>query len=634
MSIHPEDIHRFVDVAGPCLSPDGTSIVYVSTVTRADRSATESRLMIIDGDPRPLTAGPKDSSAAYSPDGKQVAFLRSGEDGDKEQVWMLPTSCGEAHQVTRIPSGVQAFAWAPKSDRLALVSRVEADEADQKGEEPRTQVVKRIRYRGDGEGWRGDAFSQLFVVDLEGGDPVQLTSGEGDHLAPVWSPEGARIAFITDAVEGRDISRYSEVRVITLDGGQTVKWSDGMTRAGSVAWSRDGHQLVAAGSHDPDVWDPRQSWLYVLEIGHPARVVAGEDRAIVQPIPAECWTHNDDLIYIADQAGESYLCSVHANGGEEEVILGGEQTLTSLYVNDDKAVMISASSDRPGDIYEVDLLACSGKLKTEVNIRFLAYRRPASVEKITFDRDALEIQARLLFPEDFDNSKRYPLILEIHGGPNGRFSDSYDTTQQILIGQGYLVLAVNPRGSSSYGPDFLKAVLRDWGGEDYLDLMAAVDLVSERSYVDADRLGVHGYSYGGFMSSWIIGHDHRFKAAVIGAPCINLHSMYGTSDIGVSFGENQWGGSSIENVEALVERSPLTYAAEVTTPALLLHGEHDYRCPIEQSEQFFVALKRQNKVSQFVRFPESAHGFRKAAHPTLREEYYQRMVDWFEMYLG
>jgi dipeptidyl aminopeptidase/acylaminoacyl peptidase len=631
LSIHPEDIHRFCDLSSPCVSPVGDAIVYVSTRTLEDRSVTESRLTILEGDSRPLTAGPKDGSPAYSPDGRFIAFLRPGDCGGK-QVWMISTDSGEAFQVTHLESGVQAFAWAPGSDRLALVSRVDPESGgDEDG--PKTQVVRRVRYRDDGEGWRGDAFSQLFVFDIESGDCEQLTKDEGDHLAPAWSPEGARIAFVCDAIEGRDFSRHSEVRVITLDGGHAVKWSKGMTRAGSVAWSHDGHQLVAAGSHDPDVWDPRQSWLYVLEPGHPARLVAGDDRAIVQPLPAGCWTRNDDLIYIADQAGESYLCSVHADGGEEEVILGGEQTMTSLHVRGDKAVVVSASTERPGDVCEVDLGAGSAELKTDTNIRVLAEYPPASVEKISFDRKGYEIQARLLFPQDFDDSKAYPLVLEIHGGPNGRFSDSYDTAQQILVGEGYLVLAVNPRGSSSYGPEFMKAVLRDWGGEDFLDLMAAVDLVSERGYVDTDRLGVHGYSYGGFMSSWIIGHDHRFKAAVIGAPVTNLYSFYGTSDIGVSFGENQFGGSTLENVEKLVERSPLTYASEVTTPALLLHGETDYRCPIEQSEQFYVALKRQKKAVEFVRFPDSGHGFRKAAHPMLRQEYYDRMVRWLSQYL-
>ena len=635
MSLKPADIHNLIEISSPSLSPEGSAIVYSQTATDSERTTTPSRLMIWkDGDSHPFTAGPKDSSAAYSPDGSLVGFLRPGEDEDKKQVWVIPTAGGEARQVTRLLGGVQAFAWGPGSDRLVIVSRVDPDAVDEDDGSPRTQVVHRVRYRDDGDGWRGDAFSQLFMVDVAGGEPVQLTHGEGDHLAPVWSPRGDRIAYVSDEVDGRDFSRHSEVCVLPADGGDAVPWSAGMSRVGSVAWSHDGHQLVAAGSHDPDVWDPRQSWLYVLEEGHPARMVAGEDRTIVQPIAERCWTHNDDLVYIADRAGESFLCSVHADGGEEELILGDGQTFTALCVNEDRAVAIAASPSRPCDVYEVDLQTGSGTYRTGVNTGVLGDRPAAAVEKMTFERNGFEIQARLLFPDGFDSAKQYPLILEIHGGPNGRFSDSYDVTQQILSGRGYLVLAVNPRGSSSYGPDFMKAVLRDWGGEDFLDLMAAVDLVSERPYVDTDRLGVHGYSYGGFMSSWIIGHDHRFKAAVIGAPCINLHSMYSTSDIGVSFGENQWGGSPIDNVEALVERSPLTYASEVTTPALLLHGEQDFRCPIEQSEQFFVALKRQDKAVEFVRFPDSSHGFRKAAHPKLREEYYQRMVDWFERYLA
>ncbi len=634
MPLTPANVHDLIGVSSPSLAPDG-SIIYAQTATNAERSRAESRLMLHkNGASRPFTSGPKDSSPCHSPDGMLVGFLRPGAHGDKKQVWVISTAGGEARQVSNLAGGVQALAWAPGSDRLVVVSRVDPDAADSGDDSPQTRVVQRIRYRDDGDGWRGNAFSQLFVIDLASDEAQQLTDGEGDHLAPAWSPDGDHIAYVSDGVKGRDVSRHSEIRVMPSAGGESIRWSEGLTRVGSVAWSHDGIDLVAAGSHDPDVWDPRQSWLYVLQHGVPARVVAGTARAVVQPIPPGCWTRNDDLIYIADQAGESYLCSVHADGGEEEIITGGEQTLTALCVNGDNAVAVAASTERPCDIYLVDLQDGSGQFETAVNVQVLTERRPAAVEKLTFERNGFDIQARLLFPDGFDAATRYPLILDIHGGPNGRYSDSYDVTQQILSGRGYLVLAVNPRGSSSYGPDFLKAVLHDWGGEDFLDLMAAADLISERPYVDTDRLGVHGYSYGGFMSSWIIGHDHRFKAAVIGAPCINLHSMYGTSDIGVSFGENQWGGSSLENVEALVQRSPLTYASNVKTPALLLHGEQDYRCPIEQSEQFFVALKRQHKDVEFVRFPESAHGFRTAAHPKLRQEYYQRMVDWFEKYLA
>ncbi len=630
--LDPYDIHSLIEVSTPSLSPGGDAVAYVQTETNDEKSATCSRLMIHkDGGNRPLSSGPKDSSPIFSPDGAQVGFLRERE-GEEKQVWVVQESGKTERQVSNLAGGVQAFAWAPESDRLVVVSRVDPEpKVDENG--PHTQVVNRVRYRDDGDGWRGDAFFQLFVVSVKGGEAEQLTAGEGDHLAPVWSPTGDRIAYVSDAVEGRDLSRHSEVCVIPADGGESARWSDGMTRAGSVAWSHDGHQLVAAGSHDSDVWDPRQSWLYVLEEGHPVRMVAGEDRTIVQPIAERCWTHNDDLVYIADRAGESYLCSVHANGGEEELILGGGQTFTSLCVHEKRAAAVVASTDRPCDIFHIDLVEGSGSCVTDVNQGVLEYCPAASVEKIVFERNGFDVQARLLFPAGFDTAKQYPLILEIHGGPNGRFSDSYDTVQQILCGRGYLVLAVNPRGSSSYGPDFMKAVLRDWGGEDFLDLMAAIDLISERPYVDVDRLGVHGYSYGGFMSSWIVGHDHRFKAAVIGAPVTNLYSFYGTSDIGVSFGENQFGGSTLENVEALVARSPITYASEVTTPSLLLHGETDYRCPIEQSEQFYVALKRQNKQVAFVRFPDCSHGFRKTAHLKLREEYYRRMVDWFGKHL-
>ena len=626
MAFLPDTIHDLIEVTSPDLSPDGNRIVFVRTETNRSDWSVESRIVVLhDGDEQIYTAGPKDGGPRFSPDGASIAFLRGQEDG-KKQVWVIPTAGGEARCVTDFPSGVQSYGWAPGSDLLALVSQVDPDAQESDDDVPRGQVVRRIRYRDDGDGWRGDAFSQLFIADLVGGEPEQITDGEGDHLAPVWSPDGTRIAYVTDAVEGRDFSRHSEVHVMTLETRETVCRSEGMTRAGSVAWSHDGHQLVAAGSHDPDVWDPRQSWLYVLEPGQHARPVAGDFRAVVQPIPEVCWTRSDDLVYIADRAGESFVCSVHEDGGDEEVITGGDLTLTSLCVREGKGVAIASSTGRPGDIYELNLVGGSGGHLTDTNRSVPSL---SDVESFTFDREDTEIHARLLFPEGFDESKSYPLVLDIHGGPNGRFAESFDTSQQILLGQGYLVLAVNPRGSSSYGPDFMKAVLRDWGGEDFLDLMAAVDLVCERPYVDPDRMGVHGFSYGGFMSSWIIGRDHRFKAAVIGAPVTNLYSFFGTSDIGVSFGENQFGGSSIENVDALVERSPMTYAKDVQTPALLMTGEADYRCPIEQTEQFYVALKRQGNTVEFVRFPGGAHGFRKSAHPKLREEYFQRMVDWF-----
>ena len=286
----------------------------------------------------------------------------------------------------------------------------------------------------------------------------------------------------------------------------------------------------------------------------------------------------------------------------------------------------------------VDLGNGSGKQISAHNEKYLDEHAPASLEKFTVEREGLAVECRLWLPPNFDTSASYPLILDIHGGPNGAFYDSFVPVQQVLATSGYLVLAVNPRGSSTYGDDFMMAVVDDWGGEDYLDLMAAVDAVLERPYADRDRLGVHGYSYGGYMSSWILGHPDRdrtarFGAAVVGAPCINLLSMYGTSDIGVSFGEVHWGGSVMDS-EKLLKHSPITYAANVTAPVLLLHGESDHRCPIGQSEEYFVALKRQGKEVELVRFPGCYHSFPRTGHAKMREEYLARTLAWFEKHLA
>ena len=635
--IKPEHTYNLIEVSAVEIAADGSAVVFVRQEINKETMKRESRIVVqslADEDAVDMATG--DTAPRLSADGKTLAFLRSGED-DKKQVWVMPVDGGDTRQVTTLPDGVRDMAWSPDGSEFVVVSRVDPDRVEE-GEEkvPRTQVARRVRYRDDGDGWRGDAFSQLFLVDAVTGEAEQITEGEGNHEAPAWSPDGSRIAFVTDCVEGRDFVRGSEVHVMEKAGGRSRCWSRGLSRAECVAWSPDGMRLVVAGSHDADVWDSRQSWLFVLEEDEAPVCVAGDVYTVVQPLAPRCWTPRGGILFIGDKAGESFLCRVNPDNSslQTEVVDGGGQVCTGLSVDRAGAcvAMVMTSPVCPGDVVVMDVDAKRQRAVTAVNAKFLEAHPGARVEKLVFERGGETIQARVLFPQDFDEARSYPLVLDIHGGPNGRFSDSYDVTHQILAGAGYIVLAVNPRGSSSYGPDFLKAVLGDWGGEDFLDLMAGVDLLCERHYVDADRLGVHGYSYGGFMSSWIVGHDHRFKAAVIGAPCINLHSMYGTSDIGVSFGENQWGGSVLENVEALVERSPLTYVSEVQTPVLLMHGEEDYRCPIEQAEQFFVALKRRGKTVEFVRFPKSSHGFRKSGHPALHEEYLDRMLSWLERY--
>ena len=470
-----------------------------------------------------------------------------------------------------------------------------------------------------------------------------LPTARGTTAHPAWSPDGTRLAFITDRLQDRDLVPYSEAHVVPSEGGEPVHWSqEGLLDVAAIAWSPEGRQLAAIGSNDSRIGAMWQGWVFALEPGlEPRRLTDDSVKPAsgyppISPPPEMRWTEDGRIVFLADARGESYLCEVPAGEGALRKVAGGDAQYgaVSFDAAGRKAAVVALPPDSAGDLHLVDMATGSGRQLTELNDEYFTERPAARLEKLTLLRRGMKIESRLLLPPNLDPSKRYPLVLDIHGGPHSAFYDSFNPVQQVLAGSGYIVLAVNPRGSSTYGADFLTAVLRDWGGEDYIDIMAAVDEVCTRPDVDETRLGVTGYSYGGFMSSWIVGHDTRFRAAVVGAPCINLHSMYGTSDIGVRFGEVQWSGSLEGAADVLLERSPLTYASRVETPVLLMHGEDDARCPIEQSDQYFVALKRLGKEVEFVRFPGSSHSLLRSGHPRLREEYLSRMLAWFERYLG
>ena len=646
MPIGPDHIYELTTVSHPSLSPDGSRLVFTRSAVDREQMETRSQIMTMslpDGEPLPFTHGDQDVAPRFAPDGSTIAFIRTEANGNR-QLRLIAASGGESRQLTDVSGDVEEFAWSPDSRYLAFTSDVDPDrlpDDHDSRKRPQVKVARRIRYRSDPMGWRGDCFRQLFVVDAQTGEARQITHGEGEVFAPAWSPDGANIAFISDMSEDRDTSWNAEVYVISADGGEPQEWSHGLhcfsqsILYGELTWSPDGDKLAVVGNDDV-IGDPRQTCLFVAESGKQPQPVTDGEFTPVLPMSELRWTQDGRILVVADRHGESYLCRTGPDAPSLDIVSGGgvQYTAVSFDSGAENAVVVAVSPRSSGDLYLVDTNSGAETQLTDYNRQYFAEHPPAVMQKSTLERGGTQIQSRVSFPPAFDPSRRYPLIVDIHGGPQGRFSDSFDPRQQVLATAGYIVLAVNPRGSSSYGPDFARAVLRDWGGEDYLDIMAAVDELCDKPYVDSARLGVNGYSYGGFMSSWTVGHTTRFKAAVVGAPCINLLSMYGTSDIGTSFGETQWGGTSVEGVDRLLEHSPLTYAPNVETPVLLMHGEDDYRCPIEQSEQYFVALKRLGKEVEFVRFPGSGHGFLLDGHPNLREEYLSRMLDWFDRHVG
>ena len=645
--IGPELVYELTAVSDPTLSPDGTRVAFARSKVDQRSMTIRSQIMMAalpNGEPDPFTGGQSDARPRFSPDGKRIAFLRDDSKG-RGQLWVIGTSGGEAKQLTSIAGGITELAWAPDSRALAIVSDVDPDRLPDDHDaklDPRVKVARRVRYRADTVGWRGDAFRHIFVVDVDGGEARQLTTGEGEDGSPVWSPDGTKIAFISDRSEGRDFTSRSEAYVIPAEGGELALWSDGLTSVAALTWSPDGGRLAVVGSVESEVGAAWQGQIFLIQPGQPPHRLTDETvkpTAGFPPIvpPSELrWTGDGRIVFLAELEGQSYVYDVAVSGGRLRRLFGGGAQFTTASFTGDarKAALVVLSPESSGDIRIADLEQGTASRLTAYNDAYFSGHPTARLEKFSASRVGFDIESRLFLPPDFDPGNKYPMILDIHGGPHGVFYDAFNPMQQILATNGYVVLAVNPRGSSSYGVDFLTAVLRDWGGEDYLDIMAAVDEVVSRPYVDSARLGITGYSYGGFMSSWIIGHDTRFRAAVVGAPCINLSSMAGTSDIGVSFGELHWGGIRKDAVDVYLEHSPLTYSPNVETPVLLMHGEADARCPIEQSEQYFVTLKRLGKVVEFVRFPGSSHSFVRSGHPRMREEYLARLLGWMNSHLA
>lgn len=641
-SLKPEDLFSLKTVGDPQVSPDDRWIAYtVKTLDpKKDNSDTDIYMVSREGgEALRLTASPKpETTPRFSPDGRWLAFL-SGREGGKGQVWLLPRQGGEAFKLTSFKADVSELAWSPDGKRLALVvGDVDPDEEDEEkagaeGEAapktPKPIVIRRLEFKQDGVGYLRDLRQHIHVFDVEKKTSEAITTGPYDDSAPVWSPDGRFLAFISNRTENPDSNDNTDIFVVEAKAGaapRAVTTSPGTD--GAPAFSPDGKQIAyLAGGAPEDLWYSTNHVAVVpVDGGAPRPLTLALDRNAQDPAFSP---DGKSVLFLLEDGGNSHLARVPAVGGPVERIVVGERDVSGFDVGPKgELVVLESSVHQPAEISAVE----GGSLRriTRVNDEFLAGIRLGKVRRFqATSADGTKIDAFLTLPPDAPDGKRLPTLLRIHGGPVAQYSTAFSPEWQILAAQGYAVVGANPRGSSGYGRDFSYALWADWGNKDFEDVMAAVDEAVRMGVADPDRLGVGGWSYGGILTNYVITKTGRFKAAISGASEVNYLSNYGTDHY-----QREWEGElglPWKETDRWVRLSPFFYVEKVSTPTLILCGQEDWNVPLLNSEQLYQALRRIGRVdTELVVYPGQGHAITK---PSYQKDRVERYIAWYDKYV-
>ncbi|SFL65205.1 S9 family peptidase [Salibacterium qingdaonense] len=654
-AVTPEDIKKIRVVHDPHLSSDGEKYAYVQTSVRNDREYN-SHLFIhhfTDDIPVQWTFGEvRDHSPRWSPDGTELAFVsnRSGV----HQLWVMSAAGGEPRQLTSLKHGVSDPDWSPDGKYLLFTTSARADEDifshEESPDEYETKPVKieRLRYKSEGNGFHRGRRTQLALLDMKSKETRILTSGAFDHHSARWAPDSRQIVFSANRNPDEDVSSVLDLFIIDTETSDTVKLTDSTGVFSNASWSHDGHRIACIG-HELEYQGATLNQVWIINPLTKERrcVTIKWDVQIGDAAVSDLRAGQADLspVWAKDQKHLYFSASENGNTGIYQMDLEGE--ITPVHEEDNHVFgfsyhprldfFIAGISDpsNPGDFYKIEKPE-KGKVRlTDVNADFIQSVHLSIPEPVAAKaEDGWDIQGWLMRPAFFEEGQHYPLLLEIHGGPHAMYANTFFHELQMLAAQGYVVLYTNPRGSHGYGQTFVNACRGDYGGKDYTDLMTAVDQVIEQyDFIDEERLGVTGGSYGGFMTNWIVGHTNRFKAAVTQRSISNWTSFYGVSDIGFFFTDWEIGARVHDDPDKLWDHSPLKYVQHINTPLLIMHGENDYRCPMEQAEQLFTALQYLEKPTMFLRFPQSGHDLSRNGAPGLRVERLKHMAAWFEKHL-
>ncbi len=606
----------------PRLSPDGTHVAFVVSTPNTEEDRYDRSIWVEN---EKFTSGPGDSGPRWSPDGTKLAFLRS-VDGEPAQVAVIPVAGGESRVITSFDRGVEALEWSPNGDRLAVVAVTYTDEWTDLDDDERNRRARRVRsvpYRYDNMGWLHDRKRHIWLVDIaDESEPQCLTPGDFDEQAPAWSPDGDTIAFITDHDPRQGLISGNDVWEVDVASGTLTQ----VTQRGfwsQVSYRRDGvlHLLGNTESRYPV-----DAYLYRREDDGSFTDLTGHlDRSSVSLSagPAAIRWDEDAVIVGFEDSGRFGVIEILPDG-TIDTLVRGDKVVTGFDRVDRRLVYTASTWDSPGEVIS------DGTPLTNLNDADLGLVVP---DHFTVDSGGVEIDVWVYLPDN--EEERVPLLLNIHGGPASQYGYGFFDEFQVYAGAGYGVVACNPRGSAGKGKDFVEAVTGDgWGVVDYADVTAAVAAALERyPRLDPARMGLMGGSYGGFMTAWIIGKEDRWKSAVVERALISWTSFSGTSDIAGVFPQNYLGIGYPDGWDTYWRQSPLALAQGVTTPTLILHSENDFRCPIEQAEQYFMALLRNGTTTELLRFPGEGHEMSRSGKPKHRVERFDAILDWHSRHL-
>ncbi|MCV0403239.1 MAG: S9 family peptidase [Chloroflexi bacterium] len=688
----PEDLYQLRVPTQVELSPDGRFVAFTVKSVAPGKDGYRSSLWIApaDGsfDARQLTVGARnDTTPRWSPDGRTLAFLsdrgavlQAGGGGAKPgkaeapkeggtQVWLLPfADGGEARQLTDLPKDVGGLSWSPDGKRLCVVSDAAStepqkpkDRAPDDPPAPDTRLIDTLAYQFNGAGFVHDRFQRLWLVDAASGDAELLTRGDHHDRDPRWSPDGRRIAFVSDRHRNADLGWRTDIYLVDVARGTLSQLSPGRGRQswGAPAWSPDGRWVAAVGNRDWKVGEIQQAsiWRFRVRDGHAEDLIGSADLEAAAAMNSDLLGGGEaSLHWIADGRwivfgapieGRFELWRVELEGGRLERLTADRHHLSRISTvgtarGGTRVAAVRATPTDPPNVVVGDIPAgrLTGSdrvtLRRVSNLMADAWRDIRIVNPVErwHEVDGRRIQGWFIEAPASTKRSPAPVVLEIHGGPGTLYGSSLMWEWQLLASSGISVYACNPRGSQGYGAEFLTANMQNWGDGPMRDVIGGLDALIADGRVDPDRMGVTGGSYGGYLTSWIVGHTDRFKAA---ATCRSVNDMVSqmlSGDIGgPTFGLYEYGVQPWDDWDLYRRHSPLTYATEMTTPLLIQHSEKDLRCTITQAEELFSVLRSLRRTVRLMRVPEESHELTRSGTPFRRVDNLRLIHEWFVHFL-